>query len=172
MWAKIGEVKSTELNRHFLKIIWGPRKTSVVSEIALYRVALYRVPCVCVYIYIYMYWYYSWLGILQWKERPWLIRTVPVNSLTKRAQIWKIPFQDHSRSKFIVGKKSLHMISYTSIIVTMSVGSTNCELKHFENLGQDRRTGRTGWTGWISPHQNTICLPPFGGRHNKDFKLL
>ena len=33
---------SAEPHRYFWKVIWGPRKSSVVSEIALYREALYR----------------------------------------------------------------------------------------------------------------------------------
>ena len=39
---KIDEFMSMEPHRHFLKIILDPRKTSIVSEIALYRGALYR----------------------------------------------------------------------------------------------------------------------------------
>ena len=46
MWAKIGEFKSTELHRYFLKTIWDPRKNSVVSEISLYQGALYQGPSV------------------------------------------------------------------------------------------------------------------------------
>ena len=45
-----------------------------------------------------------------------------------------VTFQGHARSKFIVGKKSLHMVSYLSIIVTMCLGSTIDELEHVENL--------------------------------------
>ena len=42
-WAKINEfLMSAEPNGYFLKIIWDPRKNSVLSEIVLYQRALYR----------------------------------------------------------------------------------------------------------------------------------
>ena len=42
-WVKIDEIlMSAKPNSDFLKIIWDPRKISVVSDIVLYRGALYR----------------------------------------------------------------------------------------------------------------------------------
>ena len=45
-----------------------------------------------------------------------------------------LTFQGHARSKLIVGKENLHMVSYLSIIVTQGLGSTICNLGYFENL--------------------------------------
>ena len=55
-----------------------------------------------------------------------------IDELEHVEKLVTVTFQDHARSKFIVGKENLHMVSYLSIIVTQGLGSTIWELEHFE----------------------------------------
>ena len=61
MCAKIDEFPmSAEPHKYFLKVIWGPRKINVVSEIAFYQGALY--PGSSVYEY-FLYWILDRVGL-------------------------------------------------------------------------------------------------------------